>query len=517
MAGLTSGRVAGRDSAMQADEAIHLEVRGLGKSFGATRALDDVSIAIRQGTVHAFVGENGAGKSTLGKIIAGVFPQDQGDLVLRGTTVSFGSPRQALMRGIALVAQEVALVPRLTVAENVFLGAEPKRAGFIDRGSLRERFDRLIADAGFDLMAGSVVGHLPLAAQQQVEILRALARDADLIVLDEPSASLSTVEVERLHQIVRALRSRGRTVVLVSHFLTEVLDLSDMVTVLRDGRVVRTGPTSAETEASLVTGMLGRPAGRAYPEKRLAPPDSPVVLEVAGLSAPGVVDATLTLRAGEIVGLAGLIGAGRSELVRAIYGAASATAGAVTKDGTALGGRPAASIAAGVALIPESRKDDGLILRRPIRENVSLPSVARFGRFGFVRRGMEGAQVRAALEGVGGSPLLESPAGSLSGGNQQKLLFARARLIGPGVLLADEPTRGIDVGAKRDIYDVLVRLAADGMAILLISNEVEEILGLAHRVLVMRAGRLVAELSGPDMTEEGIVGAAFGATSTSAA
>ncbi len=209
MAGLTSDRVAGRDTAMQAGEAVHLEVRGLGKSFGATRALDDVSIGIRQGTVHAFVGENGAGKSTLGKIIAGVFPQDQGDLILRGTPVSFGSPRQALVRGIALVAQEVALVPRLTVAENVFLGAEPKRAGFIDRGSLSERFDRLVADAGFDLRAGSVVGRLPIAAQQQVEILRALARDADLIVLDEPSASLSTVEVERLHQIVRGLRARA--------------------------------------------------------------------------------------------------------------------------------------------------------------------------------------------------------------------------------------------------------------------------------------------------------------------
>ncbi len=217
------------------------------------------------------------------------------------------------------------------------------------------------------------------------------------------------------------------------------------------------------------------------------------------------------------MGLAGLIGAGRSELARAIYGATPATAGTVRSAGTALTGRPAASIAAGVALIPESRKDDGLILRRPIRENVSLTSVGRFGRFGFVRRGMEAGQVRDALERVDGSPLLESPAGSLSGGNQQKLLFARALLIEPGVLLADEPTRGIDVGAKRDIYDVLVRLAADGMAILLISNEVEEILGLAHRVLVMRGGRLVAELSGPDMTEEGIVSAAFGTTSTSAA
>jgi simple sugar transport system ATP-binding protein/ribose transport system ATP-binding protein len=502
---------------MQAGEAVHLEVRGLGKSFGATRALDDVSVAIRAGSVHAFVGENGAGKSTLGKIIAGVFPQDQGDLVVRGETVSFGSPRHALMRGIALVAQEVALVPRLTVAENVFLGAEPKRAGFIDRGSLRDRFDRLVADAGFDLDAGAIVGRLPLAQQQQVEILRALAREADLIVLDEPTASLSAKETERLHGVVRGLRSRGRTVVLVSHFLAEVLDLSDAVTVLRDGRVVRTTPTAEESEGSLVTGMLGRPVSRAYPDKRLPPADAPVALAISGLSAPGVVDATLTLRAGEIVGLAGLVGAGRSELARAIYGASPTTAGGIQVGSVTLPGGPAASIAAGVALIPESRKDDGLILRRPIRENVSLMSLRRFGRFGFVQRGAERARVRDALEGVDGSPLLEAPAGSLSGGNQQKLLFARALLIEPGVLIADEPTRGIDVGAKRDIYDVLVRLAGDGMAILLISNEVEEILGLAHRVLVMRGGRLVAELAGPDMTEEAIVNAAFGTTSTSAA
>src|SRR6476646_5767552 len=247
--------------ATEASDAPRIEARGLGKSFGATRALDDVTVAVRSGTVHAFVGENGAGKSTLGKIIAGVFPQDQGELSLRGTTVSFRSPREALTQGIAIVAQEVALVPRLTAAENVFLGAEPKRAGFIERGTLRDRFDRLVADAGFDIRADSIVGRLPLAQQQQVEILRALARDADLIVLDEPSASLSAKEVERLHEIVRGLRARGRTVILVSHFLTEVLDLSDVVTILRDGRVVRTGPIADETEATLVTGMLGGPVG----------------------------------------------------------------------------------------------------------------------------------------------------------------------------------------------------------------------------------------------------------------
>lgn len=496
---------------------VHLEVRGLGKSFGATRALDDVSIEIESGTVHAFVGENGAGKSTLGKIVAGVFPPDQGDLVLRGEPVAFRSPREALERGIAIVAQEVALVPRLTVAQNVFLGAEPRHAGFIDRRAVAERFARLAAESGFDLDGRAVVGSLSIAEQQQVEILRSLARQADLLVLDEPTASLSAKETERLHEIVRSLRAGGRTVILVSHFLVEVLELADTITVLRDGRVVRTGPAAAETESSLVAAMLGRPAARAYPAKLPAPPDGPVVLSIRHLSAPGVHDVSLELKAGEIVGVAGLIGAGRSELARAIYGANPVTAGEVRSGSAHLGGTPAASLRAGVAMIPESRKDDGLFLRRPIRENVSLSAVASFARFGFVRRGRERNRVKDELRRVAGSPLLEAPAGALSGGNQQKLLFARTLLVQPGVLIADEPTRGVDVGAKHDLYELLVRLAADGMAVLFISNEMEEILGLAHRVLVMRQGRLVAALTGEDITEAAILEAAFGTVSGTAA
>jgi simple sugar transport system ATP-binding protein/ribose transport system ATP-binding protein len=498
------------------DVSVHLDVRGLGKSFGATRALDDVSVEIRTGTVHAFVGENGAGKSTLGKIIAGVFPPDQGDLVLRGTPVSFRSPREALERGIAIVAQEVALVPQLTVAENVFLGAEPRRAGLVDRRTLLDRFKRLTVESGFDLDAGARVGRLPLAQQQQVEILRALAREADLIVLDEPSASLSGNEVERLHEIVRTLSASGRTVVLVSHILAEVLELAHTVTVLRDGKVVSTNPTAQETDVSLVAKMLGRPVSRAYPPKQLSPADAPLGLSIQGLSAPGVHDVSLDVRAGEIVGLAGLVGAGRSELARAIYGATATTAGVATAGTIRVAGSPVASLRAGVAMIPESRKDDGLLLRRPIRENVSLASLATLARFGFVRRGKEKAAVLGALQRVAGSPLLEVPAAALSGGNQQKLLFARSLLAEPRVLIADEPTRGIDVGAKRDLYELLVHLAANGLAVLLISNEIEEILGLAHRVVVMRAGRLVAELSGAGMTEEAILGAAFGTVPTAA-
>jgi simple sugar transport system ATP-binding protein/ribose transport system ATP-binding protein len=499
------------------ESAVHLAVRGLGKSFGATRALDDVTVDIVAGSVHAFVGENGAGKSTLGKIIAGVLPADQGELLLRGESVSFGSPREALMRRIAIVAQEMALVPRLTVAQNVFLGAEPRRAGFIDRRALAARFTRLAMDAGFDLDGRAVVGGLSVAQQQQVEILRALAREADLIVLDEPTASLSARETEQLHGIVRRLRASGRTVILVSHFLGEVLDLADRVTILRDGRLVRTGPSQAETEASLLTGMLGRSASRVYPEKRLPSADASVVLAIHELQAPGVREASLEVRAGEIVALAGLIGAGRTELARAIYGATAATSGSIRMAGAELAGGPAAALRAGVAMIPESRKDDGLLLRRPIRENVSLSSVAGMARSGFVRRGEERRRVGEALAGVAGTTLLEAPAGALSGGNQQKLLFARTMLVHPRLLIADEPTRGVDVGAKHEIYELIARLAGDGMGVLLISNEVEEVLGLAHRVLVMRDGRLVAALDGATMTEVAILEAAFGATTGNAA
>jgi ABC-type sugar transport system ATPase subunit len=489
---------------------VQLAIRGVGKSFGGTRALDDVTVEVRSGSVHAFVGENGAGKSTLGKIVAGVFPPDQGHLEVAGEPVAFGSPRAALERGIALVAQEIAVVPQRTVAENVFLGTEPHRFGFVQRRPLAERFQRLVEEAGFEVPARAIVGSLPIAKQQQVEILRALAREADLIVFDEPTASLSAAEIERFHDIVRRLAASGRTVILVSHFLTEVLALADTITVLRDGRIVRTGPADVETETTLVTAMLGRSVGRTYPPKLRPAAAAPIALEVRDLTAPGVGPVSLTVRTGEIVAIAGLVGSGRSELARAMYGAVPASAATLSAGSTVLPGGPRGSIRAGVTMIPESRKDDGLMLGRPVRENVSLASLPRLGRFGFVRRRTESARVGGALEQATAVRALEASASTLSGGNQQKLLFARALLVQPTVLIADEPTRGVDVGAKRDLYELLVAMASRGVAIVLISNEMEEILGLAHRVLVLRAGRIVAELDGEAATEEAILAAAFG-------
>jgi simple sugar transport system ATP-binding protein/ribose transport system ATP-binding protein len=503
--------------AEQIASAVHLRVVDVRKAFGGTQALDGVSLEIRAGSVHALVGENGAGKSTLAKIIAGVFPPDEGHLELRDAPVSFHSPRDALDHGIAIVAQELALVPQLTVAQNVFLGVEPRASGFLRERELVQRFERLTKESHFDLPASTQAGRLPLAKQQQVEILRALARNAELIVLDEPSAALSGREVEQLHEIVRGLARAGRTVVLVSHFLREVLDLADTITILRDGRLVRSGPSAAETEVSLFSGMLGRSFSRTFPDKHAASPESAIALDVQDLHGPGVNGVSLTVRGGEIVALAGLVGAGRTELARAIYGASSASAGTVRVDGAAVAGGPAKSVRRGMALIPESRKDEGLVARRPVRENVSLATLPVLQRLGFVRRRTEDMRVRTALTDVAARTDPAVPVITLSGGNQQKVVFARALLLKPRVLIADEPTRGVDVGAKRSIYELIAQLARDGVGVLLISSEIEEILGLAHRVLVMRGGRVVAELEGQAISEANILAAAFAAPVTEGA
>jgi rhamnose transport system ATP-binding protein len=491
----------------------HVALADVSKHFGAVRALDRVSLSIARGSIHALVGENGAGKSTLGRIVAGILHPDEGRLLLHGAPVTLRSPREALDRGVAAIAQEVNVVPQLTVEENVFLGAEPRGAGFISRRVLRRRYEELSETAGFRLPAAAPAGRLPPAEQQKIEILRALSRDAELIVMDEPTAALGGEETAQLHEIIRSLARTGRTVLLVSHFLREVLALADEVTVLRDGRVVCTSAAAGETEGSLVHAMLGRPLTAAFPPKHEPPGGAPAVLTVRGLRAPRVDDVSFTVRAGEIVALAGLVGAGRTELARAVFGAERPTGGVIElAHGQTLSGGPRARLRAGVAMIPESRKEDGLLLGRSVTENVSLASLGAVSRYGFVRRGAERRRTRAALDRWtvrADSP--GSPASSLSGGNQQKLLFARMLLCGPKVLVADEPTRGVDVGAKRAIYDLLVSLADEGLGVLLISSELEEVLGLAHRVLVMRAGRIVDELAGERMTESAVLAAAFAA------
>jgi ABC-type sugar transport system ATPase subunit len=497
----------------------HVELRGVVKRFGGTTAVGGVDLEIQAGSVHALVGENGAGKSTLAKILAGVHEPDAGELLLEGERVSFDSPRQALERGITMIAQELSLVPTRDVLDNVYLGLEDRRGPLLDRRRMRRRFEELVASTGIEVPAGAVVASLSVAQQQEVEVLRALAREARLIVMDEPTARLSSGDAEKLHEVVRSLASRGTTVVFVSHFLEEVLALADVVSVMRDGKLVRTSPTAEETAGGLIVSMVGRTLEAIFPDRPPREPSAPEVLRVEGLSREGVFrDVSFSVAEGEIVGMAGLVGAGRSEVARAIFGVDPRDGGRVLVDGEEIpAGDVRRALAAGVAMIPESRKDQGLLLVRSVRENVSLPYLRRLSRLGVVRGRAERGRIRELADALDirfGSD--EQPVYSLSGGNQQKVLFGRWLLERPRLLIADEPTRGVDIGAKQAIYALLAELAAEGLAILMISSELEEILGLCDRILVMREGELVTELSGEEATEHAVVEAAFGGTERAA-
>jgi rhamnose transport system ATP-binding protein len=489
-----------------------VEVREVSKRFGGVQAVAAVSVTVMPGSVHGLVGENGAGKSTLSKIIGGVHQPDDGHVLVDGEPVRFRTPRDALAAGIATIAQEIALVPRRTVLENVFLGLERGRLGVVDRAGLRSRYAELDARTGFGLDPDARVGGLRTAEQQKVEILRAIARDSRLILMDEPTASLTADESQRLLAIIRDLASSGTSVVLVSHHLDEVLAVCETVTVMRDGRLVRTGPAAGETEQSLVNAMVGRALELTFPPKQPPPADAPMVLEARGLARAGAVqDVSVTVRAGEIVGLAGLVGSGRSEVARLVFGADRLDAGEVRFAGKPVRVRgPRHASRLGIALVPESRKEQGLLMMRSIRENATLATLPQFTTAGVVRSQREEARTSTLAERLDvRAPNLKARVGSLSGGNQQKVLFAKWLATEPQLLIADEPTRGIDVAAKQQIHELIAELAAGGMAVLLISSEIEEVLGLAHRVLVMRGGRVVDELSGAAATQESVMRAAF--------
>ncbi|WP_420621959.1 sugar ABC transporter ATP-binding protein [Candidatus Poriferisodalis sp.] len=493
----------------------HVELRGVSKLFGATTAVDGVSLSIDRGSVHALVGENGAGKSTVGNIIAGVHRPDEGNILVDGQRVIFRSPRDALAQGITMVAQELSLVPARSVRENVFLGGEPSRAGFVRTREQRRRFDSIIERVGFDVPLDALVMNLAVADQQKVEILRALGRNANLIIMDEPTARLSTDEAQTLLSIVARLSREGTTVILVSHFLDQVLEAADVVSVLRDGALVSSRPAREETELTLVEAMIGRTLDTSFPPKSVPPPDAPIVLDVRGLRCGGTgPEIDLTVRAGEIVGLAGLVGSGRSEIARAIYGADRRAEGEVTTCGRPVKRRSTrSSIRAGMGLIPESRKDQGLLLGRSIRDNVALPHLDVLSRLGWMRRQPENQAVTKATEVVDiRSSSIEQAVMELSGGNQQKSLFARWFLNSRSVLIADEPTRGVDVGAKRAIYDLITDAASAGLAVLFVSSELDEVMGLAHRVLVVRDQQIVLELAEDELDETRILGAAFATT-----
>ncbi|MDX2545658.1 sugar ABC transporter ATP-binding protein [Streptomyces sp. WI04-05B] len=506
-----------------------LSMSGITKSFPGVRALDGVDLDVQAGEVHCLLGQNGAGKSTLIKVLAGAHQPDDGVINWRGEPVTLRSPIAAMRLGIATIYQELDLVEGLSVAENVHLGHEPTTAGFVVRGrTAKTATAALLGRLGHpEVDPGRLVGELSAAQQQIVSMARALSHDVRLIVMDEPSAALDPEEVDNLFRIVGDLTAAGVAVVYISHRLEEIRRIGDRVTVLKDGRAVAGGlPAKSTPTSEVVALMTGRNVEYVFPERPPTPRDAagPPVLEVQGLAREGeFAPVDLTVRPGEIVGLAGLVGSGRSEILETIYGARRPTAGQVLVDGHVLRpGSVRAAVRAGLGLAPEERKAQALLLLESVTRNVSVSSMSRFAHGGWLDRRAELAAARAATRELSLRPDNPSvPVRTLSGGNQQKAVLARWLLRGCRVLLLDEPTRGVDVGARAELYAVVRRLADEGLAVLLVSSEVPEVLGLADRVLVLREGRVVHTAPARELDEHRVLdlvmeGAPVASTSSAA-
>ena len=489
-----------------------LAVRAVSKSFGAVAAVREVSFELLPGEVHALVGENGAGKSTIVKMLAGVHRPDSGTIELDGRPIELDSPAAALTAGIAVIYQEPTLFPDLTVAENIVMGRQPRRSlGRIDRAAMNALakgfFDRL----GVPIDPDRPARGLSIADQQIVEIAKALSLDARVIVMDEPTAALSPVEVERLFAVARALRADGAALLFISHRFEEITALCQRVTVLRDGGFVSSDPLADLTVDEIVRRMVGRPLSTLFPKREV--PVGEVLLSVRDLGSSGVFrDVSFEVRAGEIVALAGLVGAGRSEVVRAVFGVDPRDAGEVAVAGKALPRNdPRAAMAAGLALVPEDRRQQGLVLEASVERNATATRWRGLARFGLL---LGGAERRSAAEWTERLQTryrsLDDPVAQLSGGNQQKVVLAKWLATTPKVLIVDEPTRGIDVGTKAEVHRLMSDLAADGVAVLMVSSDLPEVLGMADRVLVMREGSLVAEIPRERADEESVMRAATG-------
>nr|WP_199043921.1 sugar ABC transporter ATP-binding protein [Glycomyces salinus] len=487
-------------------------LRGVAKRFGAVKALTDAHLELHGGETHALVGENGAGKSTLIKILAGLYRPDAGSIEIDGRRVEFDGTAAAAAAGIAVIYQEPALFGDLTVAENIFIGRQPRgRFGMIDRAEMNRRAAALFERLGVALDPDRPAKGLSIADQQLIEIAGAISVDARVLVMDEPTAALSGVEAERLFGVVEGLREAGTAVLFISHRFDEVEALCQRVTVMRDGAHVSTDPMDAVTVDELIGRMVGRSFEAMFPHRSTEP--GPAVLEVDRLRRGGLAgEVSFSVRAGEIVALAGLVGAGRSEVVQAVFGIEPRDSGTVRVDGRRLpSGRPQAAMAAGVALVPEDRRQQGLLLDLSIMRNATLVRRKSLARFGFLtgraeRR--EAAEWTARLRTRYGS--LHDAAGTLSGGNQQKVVLAKWLSTDPKVLIVDEPTRGIDVATKAEVHRLLSDLAADGVAVLMVSSELLEVLGMADRVLVMREGSIAGELDRDRATEESVMRLATG-------
>lgn len=486
-----------------------LEARDLAKAFPGVKALDGVSLRVFPGEVHALLGENGAGKSTLLKTLFGAHQPDSGVILVDGAEAVLSRPSDAISRGIAMVHQELSLIPQLDAIHNVVLGREDSRLGWISWQQARKIALPALAKIGFSATPTTPVGRLSVAQQQLVELARALAAGARIIIMDEPTASLTTHESEQLFEVIRQLRDAGVAVVYVSHRLPEVLDLADRVTVLRDGVSIAELPRDEVTgENHLIKLMVGRELDESGLISDVSAGDP--YLEVEGLSVPGMVkDVTLSVRRGEIVGMAGMVGAGRSEFALGLIGALPSHSRSVRIGGVTSNIRtPRQAIEAGIAYLPEDRKHQGLDLKMSIASNVTLPAPP--GRFGLLDRRRQREIAAKIMSSLGSKTVVRARAGSLSGGNQQKIVVGRWLLTNSEIYIFDEPTRGIDVGAKGEIHRLMRRLADEGKAVLMISSDLPEVLGMSDRVLVMRRGEIVADIDRASATEETIVAHAAG-------
>ena len=500
------------------DSASLLTMRGIVKQFPGVRALDGVVLDVRAGEVHCLLGQNGAGKSTLIKVLAGAHQPDSGEVLLNGEPVRLSNPTAAMRQGIATIYQELDLVDGLSVAENIFLGHEQARFGFTRRGEMHAATRELMARLGHgEIRPGTEVGRLSPAGKQVVSMARALSHDARLIVMDEPSAALAHDEVGNLFRIIRELTGQGVAVIYISHRLEEIREIGDRVTVLKDGRTVAVGlPARTTPTAQVVSLMTGRNVEYVFPPRRSGG-FGDEVLRVEDLSVPGMVaGVSFSVRAGEIVGLAGLVGSGRSEILEAVYGARRATGRVVLMGEPVKLGDTSRSVRLGMGLAPEERKAQGLLLDQSVARNITLASLGRYSRLGWLNRGRERVEAAGLVKALDiRPPDPDRPIKTLSGGNQQKAVLGRW-LVGEGrrLLLLDEPTRGVDVGARAELYALVRRLADEGVGVLLVSSEVPEVLGLADRVLVVREGRIVHEAPATELDEHRVLDLVMEAAAT---
>ncbi|GMU24517.1 MAG: ribose import ATP-binding protein RbsA [Phycisphaerae bacterium] len=491
----------------------------ISKQFPGVQALRDVSFEIQAGHCHALVGENGAGKSTLGKITAGIYRPDGGEMYLEGRPVSFSTPLDAVRAGIGIVHQELCFCPNLTVAENLCLGSLPTRWGFLNRSEMRARARAMLAEIGANINVDLPLSALSTGQEQMVQIAGAVGTGARIIVFDEPTSSLASAEAERLFELIDRLKARGATLIYVSHRLEEIKRLCDRISVLRDGQHIETADVADMSIDTIVQRMIGRPVEQYFPDHLAAEPGEER-LRVEGLSSPGKFEnISFTVRAGEVVGLAGLVGAGRSEIAQAIFGLDRAVTGRIFVNGREVSIRsPRQAMGLGIGLLPEDRKKQGLVLAMGGRHNLSLPILDRLSLAGFVKTRPERMLTRRYFDRLRvRTPHMDTPAWSLSGGNQQKIAMAKWLASECDILLIDEPTRGVDVGAKAEIHALIDELAKEGTAILLISSELPEVLNLSTRIIVLREGHQMGELARADANQESLMRLMAGVKNTTAA